>query len=131
METNWDRLGDNELIVKLKSDYIQIHANGLLDYDQLKRILTRSRAVIQDSKKQYILIIAFTEDVILHHDMNHFLELIYEFPCLSSTRCSWVEMNPAAYADLVQLENKLIENGSAFRLFYEEQHATRWLVNNQ
>lgn len=131
METNWDRLGDNELIVKLKSDYIQLHANGLLDYDQLKRILARGRAVIRDSNKKCILIIAFTEDVILHHDVDAFMELIDDFPCLHSSRCSWVEMNPDAYADLVQLENQLIEKGCNFRLFYEEQHATRWLINGE
>ena len=129
METNWDRLGDNELIVKLKSDYIQLHANGLLDFDQLKRILSRARAVIRDSNKKCVLVIAFTEDVILHHDLEHFHELIDAFSCFSTTRCSWVEMNPDAYADLVQLENTLIEKGHTFRLFYEEQHATRWLAN--
>lgn len=128
MDTHWDRLGDNELIVKLKSDYIQLHANGLLDYDQLKRILIRSHDLAQDSQKRKFLIMAYTEDMVLHHDVETFLNLVGKFPFNPETRFAWVEMNPDIYNDQIPLEAALIEAGYSARLFYDERFARRWLL---
>lgn len=130
MDTNWEGLGDNELIVKLKSDYIQLHANGLLDFDQFNRILIRSRDLIQDSKNKKVLIIAYTQHMVLHHDIEGFITMIDRFPTDPNIRFAWVEMNCEMYTDQIHLEAALIEAGYSVRLFYDEQHALRWLLQD-
>ena len=129
MESNWDKLGKNEIIVKVKPSYLQFHANGILDNDQVQRLISNIIVLSRDSRKKKVLIIALTESLEIDKDSEDFLSLFDELNLIPKLKVAFVELNPDHYDAMVQIENALIEYGSPGRLFYEERHALKWLLD--
>jgi hypothetical protein len=121
-------LGDNEYIIKVEENYIQLHANGLLNLPIADSFMKKTVQVCKAHNCYKILAIGFTSKVLLHEEAEEFIKLFKDLAVPKDFKFTWVELNPETYESQKNIETILLKEKQHVRLFYDVQHAKKWLL---
>lgn len=128
MELDRNSIGENEIIIKQKEGFIQVHSNGAKDLKFATRLWTKivEHSALTNCFK--ILGIAYTTSPPKAIEAYQYGALFEKLGVDEKFKIAWVELNPLTYNTSYFVETVLLNRGQNVRLFHNPEYAKNWLV---
>lgn len=128
MEIDRNTLGENEIIIKLKEGFIQVHSNGNKDLQFANRLWTKIVDSCRSNNCFNVLGIAYTTSPPDAIEAYQYGVLFEKLGIDKKFRIAWVELNPLTYNTSYFVETVLLNRDQNVRLFHNVEQAQGWLL---